>query len=221
MRLTTAFAYGRARSATFAVEAVVNFALPYLIYSCASGRLGAVPALMIAGAPPVLWSILTFIRERKLDALSILVLSGIALSLLAFAGGGGVRFLQLRENLVGGLVGLVFLGSVAIGRPLIYQLARAASRRGSAEKAAAIEALRNDAGFRRAMTVATLVWGCGLLAACGLNCTLVFLVSIKQFLLIGGPIGYASLGLLTAWTYRYVPRAKRRAEACRTPATIG
>jgi hypothetical protein len=221
MRLATALAYGRARGGKFALEAMVNFALPYLIYSCVSGRLGAAPALMLSGAPPVLWSVVSFIRERKLDAISILVLSGIALSLLAFAGGGGVRVLQLRENLVGGLVGLAFLGSVAIGRPLIWQLARAASRRGSAERAAAVEALRDDSGFRRAMTVATLVWGCGLLAVCAVNCTLVFLISIKQFLLVGGPISYAALGLLTAWTYWSVPRAKRSAEARRSPAPLG
>ena len=220
-RLTTALAYGRANGVKFALEVVVNFVLPFAIYSYASGRLGAASALMIAGAPPVLWSVLGFIRERKLDAISILVLSGIALSLLAFAGGGGVKALQLRENLVGGLVGLVFLGSVALGRPLIWQLTRAASRRGSAQRAAAVEALRDDSGFRRAMTAATLVWGCGLLAVCALNCTLVFLVSIKQFMLIGGPISYASLGLLTAWTYWYVPRAKRRAEARQRPASIG
>ncbi len=116
---------------------------------------------MTASAPPILWAIVEFIRERKVDAISILVLGGIALSLLAFAGGGGVKVLQLRENLVAGLVGLVFLGSAAIGRPLIYQLARAGVRRRSADRGAAFEALRSDIRFRNAMTVATLVWGTG------------------------------------------------------------
>ena len=80
-----------------------------------SGRLGAAPALIAASAPPILWSIAAFVRQRKVDAISILALCGIALSLMAFAGGGGVKFLQLRENLVTGLIGLIFLGSVAIG----------------------------------------------------------------------------------------------------------
>jgi hypothetical protein len=143
------------------------------------------------------------------------VLSGIALSLFAFAGGGGVKFLQLRENLVAGLVGLTFLGSAGIGKPLIYQLARAGARRGSADRVEAFEALRDDVRFRRAMMVATLVWGAGLLALCALNCVLVFTVSIKQYLLMSSPVSYATLGVLTAWTFWDVRRSKRLAEACR------
>jgi len=197
------------------LEAVFNFILPFLIYNYGSGRYGNVDALMAASAPPVFWSMATFIRERKIDAISILVIAGIVLSLLAFAGGGGVRFLQLRENLVTGLVGLVFLGSAAIGKPLIYQLARAGARRRGADNLAVIEALRDEGRFRNDLTAATLAWGFGLVAACALNCTLVFIVSIKQFMLIGGPISYGVIGLLTAWTFWFVPRAVRLAEARR------
>jgi len=214
-RLTRTFAYARAHGVKLAAELAFNFVLPFAIYSAASGRFGAAPALMAASAPPILWSVATFIRERKIDALSMLVLTGIALSLIAFTGGAGVKFLQLRENLVGGLVGLVFLASAAIGRPLIYQLAKAGSRRRGPEAAAAVEALGGHAGFRRATAVATLVWGFGLSAVCALNCTLVFVVSIKQFMLIGGLISYTALGLLTAWTYWYLPRAMRQAGAGR------
>jgi hypothetical protein len=152
------------------------------------------------------------------DAISLLVLSGIALSILAFAGGGGVKFLQLRENLVTGLVGLVFLGSAAIGRPLIYQLSRSGVRRRAADKVQAFEALRDDIQFRRSMTVATLVWGFGLSAACALNCALVFMLTIKHYLLIGGPLHYVMISMPTAWTFRYVPRAVRLAAVGRAAA---
>jgi hypothetical protein len=209
-RTAAAIAYVRANGLKTGLEVVVNFVLPYLIYSYASGHIGPAPALMAAGAPPVLGSVVQFIRERKLDAISILVLSGIALSLLAFAGGGGVKFLQLRENLVGGLVGLVFLGSAAIGRPLIYQLAKAGAQR-RAKRADLVEALKDDVGFRRAMTATTLAWGVGLLAVCALNCVLVFTISIKLFLLVSGPISYGLTGVLTAWTFWFVPRAMRAA----------
>ena len=219
-RLAKAAAYARGHGVKLGLEVLVNFILPFVIYSYGRGTLGDVQALMAASAPPILWSIAAFIRERKVDAISVLVLSGIVLSLMAFAGGGGVRFLQLRENLVTGLVGLVFLGSSAIGRPLIYQLARAGVRRRSADAVAAFEALREDLAFRRAMTAATLVWALGLLAACALNCVLVFILSIRQFLLLSSPISYAVLALLTAWTFWYVPRAKRLAEARSTGARL-
>jgi hypothetical protein len=210
-RLNRIAAFARANGLKWAAELGFNFVLPFAIYSAASGRIGAAPGLLAASIPPILWSLATFIRQRTVDAISMLVLAGIALSLIAFAGGGGVKFLQLRENLVGGVVAMVFLGSVAIGRPLIFQLAKAGSRRRGAQAAAMVEALQDDAGFRRAMTTATLAWGVGLAAACAINCTLVFLLTVKQFMLISGPISWATLGLLTLWTYRFVPRALREA----------
>jgi hypothetical protein len=217
-RLTNAVAYARANGVRISRELAVNFVLPFLIFNSIGPSLGVVVALMIASTPPILWAIAAFIRERKVDAISVLVLTGIALSLLAFAGGGGVKFLQLRENLVTGLVGLVFLGSVAVGRPLIYQLSRSGVRRRAADKVQAFEALRDDTQFRRSMIVATLVWGFGLLATCALNCALVFMLTIKHYLLIGGPINYAMISMLTAWTFWYVPRAARLAALSRAAA---
>jgi hypothetical protein len=206
-RLTRGLANARRHGPKIALELLANFLLPFLIYGLGRERLGDVGALMAASAPPVAWSVAGFIRERRLDAISMLVLAGIGLSLLGFLGGGGVKFLQLRENLVAGLVGLIFLGSAAIGRPLIYHLARAGVRRRIGDRVAAFDLLRENVRFRRQMTVATLVWGAGLLTVCGISCALVFLVSIKTYLLVSPPVGYGLAILLTAWTFWYVPRA--------------
>lgn len=201
------------RGVTVALEMGANFLLPYAVYRLAEGPLGATHALMAASAPPILWSLGVFLRQRRIDAISLVVLAGLALSLLAFAGGGGVRFLQLRENLAAGVVGVAFLTSAAIGRPLIYALALARVRRGSAEGAQAFAALAADARLRRAMTIATLAWGFGLVAVCAINAALVFAVSIDRYLLLSGPIAYGALAALTAWTFWYVRREKRSAEA--------
>jgi len=202
----------RAQGPKFVLELLVNFLGPYLIYSLAAPHLGDVKALLAASVPPLAWSVVEFLRARRVDAISVLALAGIVLSLIAFLGGGGVKMLQLRETLVGGLVGLVFLGSAAIGRPLIHQLARAGARRRSAEASAAFESLADNAAFRRAMTVATVVWGAGLVSACAVNCALVFVLPIKTYLLVGGPVGYGAVGLLTAWTFWFVPRARKAAQ---------
>ena len=208
-RRGAALAWVRANGGKAAVEAAVNFGLPFAIYSLTHARLGDVGALMAASAPPTLWSVWEFIRARRLDALSIVVLAGIVLSLLAFAGGGGVKMLQLRENLVAALVGLAFLASAAVRRPLIYELSKAMTRRQSAEKAAMIAALGENARFRQAMMTATLVWGFGLVAICAGCCVLVYSLSIKVYLLVSGPFSYGAMGLLTVWTYWYVRRVVR------------
>ncbi len=139
------------------------------------------------------------------------MLAGIALSLLAMLGGGSVRFLPLRENLVSALIGLVFLGSAAIGRPLIYQLARAGLARKSPDEVAASEAKRDTPRFRRVMTVMTLVWGFGLLASSVFACVLVFTLSIHDYMLARPFVGYGSMGALALWTMWYRRLAQRRA----------
>ena len=147
-----------------AVEAVVNFLGPYLIYDLTHKSLGDVGALMASSIPPILWSLIEFARRRRVDAVSILVLAGIALSLLAFIGGGGAKFLQLREKLVTAVIGAVFLGSALIGKPLIYQLARAGLQRRNPAELQSFEAMRDNVHFRRVMMVMTVVWGLGLMA---------------------------------------------------------
>jgi hypothetical protein len=211
-RITT---YVRNNGSHVLVEALVNFILPFLIYTYAEAPLGAVRALLASSAPPILWSLIEFARHRRIDALSVLVVSGIALSLLAMLGGGGARFLQLREKLVTGVIGLVFLGSALIGKPLIYELARASKRRKSAAEAEQFEALQVHAGFRRTMTVMTLVWGLGLLADVAVSVVLVFVLSIREYLLVNPILGYGTMGALSLWSFLYGRRAKRRGEARR------
>ncbi len=187
-----------------AVEILVNFILPYVLYVVGKPRLGDVHALMASSLPPVAWSLIEFARRRRIDAISCIVIAGIALSLLAFIGGGGVRFLQLRENLVGGLVAVVMLVSAAIGRPLIYELARASVARKSTADVVEFERLRHTAGFRRSMMFLTLVWGFGLLASTGLSCFLVFKMTIRHYLIVNPLIGYGTTALLGLWTFIHV-----------------
>ena len=205
----------RTKGPAAAADIGVNFVLPFLIYSYAAPRLGDVQALLASSVPPILWSIAEFIRHRRLDALSILVLAGIVLSLLAFFGGGGPRMLQLREKLVTGVIGIAFLVSAAIGRPLIYELARAGMMRSGSAEAERLRGLRNDRRFRRSMTIMTVVWGFGLILDVAIGAALVFSLTIKEYMIVNPIEGYAVLGVLSLWTFWYSRRSKARNEALR------
>jgi hypothetical protein len=209
-RLDKTVAYAREHGARIGLEVLVNFVGPFVIYSLAKPALGDVNALIASSAPPIGWSIFEFIKNRRVDALSMLVLAGIGLSLLAFIGGGGVKFLQLREKLVTALIGLIFLGSAAFGYPLMYQLARASSMRRSPDGVAELEALRDNVYFRRTMLIMTLVWGFGLVADAAAGCVLVFVLSIRQFMVANGVLGYGTMGALGLWTAWYARRQRAR-----------
>ena len=114
---------------------------------------------------------------------------------------------------------MVFLGSAAIGRPLIYQFARAGSLRGGSSAVERLTALRDDKLFKRSMTIMTVVWGFALILDVALGAALIFLLSIRQYLIVGPIEGYVFMGTLAAWTFWYQRRSKRRNDLIRaTPA---
>ncbi len=217
-RVARARSFIRERGAGVVLEILVNFVLPFLIYNYGEKPWGQVHALMASSGPPIAWSVIEFARRRRVDALSILVLTGIGLSLLVYVGGGSVRFLQLRERLATALVGLVFLGSAAIGRPLIYQLARASIQRRNPSGLGEFEALKDNVHFRRTMTIMTVVWGTGLVADAALAAVLVLSLSVRQYLLVGPVVSYGAIGALGLWSFVYAGHQRRKGAARRAAA---
>jgi hypothetical protein len=197
------------RRVLFGLEMLVNLGLPWCVYMLAKPRYGEVHAIMASAAPPIAWSVVEFARSRKVDALSVLVLGGIGLSLAGFAIGGSPRLLLMRESLITGLIGLAFILSALINRPLVYILATAALARRSPVDADGFRAENEDSGFRRLMTVMTVVWGCGLVVETCIRATLAFSLPVSHFLVIGPVIGYGTVGLLMLWTFLYARRDRQ------------
>ena len=218
-RVTQAVEFLRNNGVTILREGGINVVLPYLIYSYTQPQYGDVNGLIASSAPPILWSIIEFARHRRVDVLSIFVLLGIVLSLLAFVGGSGAKFLQLREKLVTVFFAVVFLGSAVIGKPIIYELARAGMKRNNdTAELERFEKVRNEAGFRRTMTTMTLVWGFGMLADALLSIALVYAISIKQYLIVSPVLGYTTMGSLALWTFWFARRRRAQGEAMRAAA---
>lgn len=198
-----------------AIEMLVNFVLPLVIFNLAKPHLGEVKALLASSAPPIIWALYELVRERRVDFISMFVLFGIALGLLAMLGGGGVKFLQLRERMVTAVIGLAFIGSALIDRPLIYEFARASMKRSGSAELERIEGLRADKGFRAFMRKLTLVWGCGLLVEAAVAVGLVFALSIPQYMIASPILGYSTAGLLGGWTFLQIRGARRAGDARR------
>ena len=205
----------RGQGGALLVELAVNFVAPILVYDHFKPQLGEVNALLASSAPPILWSLIEFARHRRVDAISVMVIGGIVLSLLAYLGGGSVHVLQLRERMITALIGAAFLISAAIGRPVIYLLAHASLKRQGSAQAEAFEARREDKGFKRVMTIMTLVWGAGLLVDAGLSAALAFRLSVHDYLIASPIVGYAVMGCLALWTFLYVRALKKRGDARR------
>ena len=185
------------------LDLAVNFAAPVLIFGWAQPQWGEARALLASSVAPLLWGIGTFARERKVDALSVIALAGISLSLLTFLGGGSAQLIALKEKMVTLLFAFAFLGSAMIGKPLIYPLARATMARQSKEAAESFDRRRDEAPVRYTVTVMTWVWGLGLLADALLSILLVYSLPMRLYLIAGPILSYATFGGLAAWTFLY------------------
>jgi hypothetical protein len=89
--------------------------------------------------------------------------------------------------------------------------------RKSRAEADAFAAKRARPGFRRVMMRMTLVWGFGLVSSALLSCVLVYALTIRQYLVAGPIVGYATMGGLALWTLIY----RRRAERAGAAAELG
>jgi hypothetical protein len=156
------------------------------------------------------------IRHRTLDALSLLVLGGIALSLVALLFGGSPRMLMVRENLFTIPIGLLFLVSLLMKKPLIYYAARATFARQDPAHVAGFEEAWQRPSVLHGLRVMSLVWGVGLTLQGLLLGWMAWTWPVERFLVLSPVIGYGILAILGVWTWRYRARMIGRETAGQT-----
>jgi hypothetical protein len=203
-------------SATLGPDLIINVGLPFLIYYLLAPRTGDLRALLAAAIPPILWGLGELVIRRRIDAISLLSIAGIALSLLALLGGGSVRWLQLREKLATGAIGVALLGSCLIGQPLMLKLVEAGAARGDDERARRLRALAERTDFRWHMMLLTLIWGLVLILDVAVSAALVFVLPISSYLLVNPLLGYTTMGALGLWTFWYARRHGLNGSSART-----
>lgn len=184
-------------------DLLVNLALPWLVFHFAQPVWGDYGGLLASSVPPVLWSVGEFAWQRRVDALSLIVLAGIALSLGATLLGGDARLLLVRESLISGLIGLAFLGSLLTSKPLVYFLARATLARDGSGHVDAFTASWQRGTLRRGIRVITAAWGLGLCGEAVLRTWLAWNWPPERFLAVAPCISYGIMGCLFAWTVWY------------------
>ncbi len=187
-------------------ELLANFLAPWLVYQLTAPHYGDVKALIGSAMPPLLWSSYELAKTRRLDAISVIVLASILFTLVATALGGSARLIQIRDALVTGAVGIMFLLSLALRRPIIFYLARATMARNTEQGAANFEALWNKPSVPRLFRILTAVWGSALVLQTAAMCWLAWVWPISRYLLVGPIISYGFLALIMLWSLWYLTR---------------
>jgi hypothetical protein len=196
---------------------IVNVALPWLAYRLAFPHYGQPGALVASALPLIAWMSWDLLRYRHFDALSAIVLAGIALSLIAMAAGGGPHMRALEDPMVSGMIGVSFLLSLALPRPLVFYLGRSTMAR---EDHRSVERYEKQWRERPALVAyirfMTLVWGLGMTGENILRTLIVWQwPSNPHSALASEVLRYGVYAGLTVWTFWC--RRRLRQDAMRYP----
>jgi hypothetical protein len=198
----------------------VNIALPWLAYRLALPHYGPTGALAASAVPLVAWIAWDLYHARHFDMLSAIVLAGILPLLVWALIDRGLHRRALEDPMVSGIIGIAFLLSLLLRKPLVYYLGRSTIAR---ESPAEVERFERDyrqrPGLAAMIRKMTVVWGLGLTAE---NAARYWVVSTSSDAHLAETIStalrYAIYGSLTLWTIWTRRRLKRMAVLAPTKA---
>jgi intracellular septation protein A len=189
---------------------VINGAIPLFIYNILLGHFSSFKSLLIATLIPVADNLFHVLRYRKADAFGLFMLTNFILSLLAFALSGNEKLILMRESMITGILGLIFLGSLFYSKPLMYYFAIRFSAGDETKNREKFEANWSIAYFRFVLRFLTGIWGTALLGEAILKIILVNELSISEFLAVSQIILYSVMGAAIVFTVLYRRYAKTR-----------
>ena len=208
----TASVRNRNRLQSAAKIVVLDIAGPLLAYFLLrKAGLSSVLALVLSGAFPALGIVGGLARHRRVDAIGVLVLAGIAVGTVLGLVSGNARLVLVEGSVPTAVFGLLCLGSLWSRRPLIYRFALefmgADTPRGRD-----FEGLWRYPGFRHAFRLFTVVWGVVYLAEAAARVIIVETTSTATALTVSKVMPYAVAAVLAGWMFAYGRRARREGE---------
>jgi hypothetical protein len=213
-------ARNRNRMWSVAKIAIFDIVGPLVAYQILhSGGLSSVSALVLSGVLPGVAVLSGLIRHRRLDAVGLLVLAGIAVGTVLGLVSGNARLVLIEGSVPTAVFGLMCLGSLRSRRPLIFRFALefmgADTPRGRD-----FDGLWQYEGFRHAFWLFTVVWGVTYLAEAAARIVIVETTSTGTALIVSKFMPYAVGGVLAAWMTIYGRHTRRQGERMAAAANL-
>jgi hypothetical protein len=191
---------------------VFDIAGPLVAYlMLRSAGLSSVSALILSGVLPGVAVLGGLIRHRRLDAIGVLVLAGIAVGTVLGLLTGNARLVLVEGSVPTAVFGLLCLGSLRSRRPLIFRFALEFMG-GDTPRGRDFDRLWQYPGFRHAFWLFTVVWGVTYLAEAAARIVIVETTSTGTALAVSKVMPYAVGGILAAWMTIYGRHTRRQGE---------
>jgi hypothetical protein len=185
---------------------------PVVVFYVGWKTLGLVTGILAATAV----TIAAFVWERRQGRTGIGASIGLTIAMVqAFTGlaSGSARWYFAPQVVANTLGGLVFLGSVLIGRPLAGVFAT--------ESYPFPPAVKASAAFRRVFGRISLAWAAYLLGRGALRLAMLVHASVEVFLVVSVATGFPLSAALMTWSFWYAVRGVHHRPPSAPPARSG
>ncbi|MGW2485711.1 VC0807 family protein [Streptomyces sp. NPDC001606] len=198
----------------------LNVVAPILIYNQLHDHgYSESTAILVSGLGPVLDIVIYLAWHRRIDEFAIVSLLFVALTLvISFIGPDDPRLLLAKDSFVTGLVGVVYLATLAAPRPLMFYFGRKFATDGTPQMIDWWNGMWQYPGFRRVQRNLTIVWGLAFIVEAVLRIVLVYRLSHSQMVTVNSFLPYVVIGVLVYWTMTYARRASARGRAATAAA---
>lgn len=191
-------ASGQSALVNWVVTLTVNVVLPFATYVLLTRVLGTgeVTALLVSGIWPVLEIGYTMVRHRVVDEFSVFVLIGIVIGVVTTLFSDDARAVFLKDSITTGLIGVIMLVTLVVGRPLTFYLGRRFATDGSAVQRQWWNGLWQYPQFRSVQRRIGLMWGVTLLGEAVIRALLTLTLGTEPMVLVNNVVPVIA-GLVT------------------------
>ncbi|WP_277355378.1 VC0807 family protein [Streptomyces telluris] len=211
---------GRGKSVmNWAPAILFGVVLPFVTYGVLTDHgVSKVKALLLISLWPAAETLLHLALRRRVDEFGVMMLAMMVLGALSALAYNSTELVFIKDSAITGLLGLVFLGSLALRRPLMFYLGRKFGTDGTPEDLARWNGLWQYPGFRRAQYLLTSVWGTGFLVEAAIRVALAYTLPTEAMVLVNNVFPLVVVAALVAWTVRVGKQGRARQAAAQAEA---
>jgi len=167
-------------------------------------------ALLIGTIVAGIRALYVIVRRREVDAFALFMIATFGIGLLLSLVTGSARFLLAKDSISTAVSGVIFLGTLLAGKPMMYYLSQRFGATSDAEREEWARLWPTQPGFRSFFRGMTVVWGIAFLVE----------AAVKLILVLVLPLGVAAplvpfftpvlITGLVIWTVRTSVAAQKR-----------
>jgi hypothetical protein len=184
---------------------LINMLAPSLLYRLVAPHFDAhslVP-LAVSGLPPIAWLAYTVIKLHALDFLGLFAAENVIVSMAALILSHSEKQALVGRSLQNVVLAAIFLGSLAIGKPLVLYMARQLATGNDPSQRGGFDAAAMQPRTIKAYRVLTWGWTLGLLIKAAGSFYLASYATTSDYLVCSPLWDLVSDTLLVSWTMFY------------------